>query len=303
MSEQRYRKDVIRQERSLIINARVDVTEMAELAVVFESNGIRVRSASHFIALCIHQMHMTLVEQGMIGEEDRIDSIAQAWDVLRLYHLTTKTMEKRNEKKLMMATAFENLRREGVDPAINAPHIYKQLHNRSSVTPIGKEGETTKFDIKELTKTYHELEMKERNKHDSSEQTVEEYLAEQHGMSVEEYREYVKSDEYKEEKEKAAKERAKRNKKIKSQIERNKALRVQEELEEKARVKAMKKAAKLKAECEALEEEDNKIGKIANSDEPRHLTEEELSEKGKSIEERDIKLATIDMSAPKKKDD
>lgn len=300
MSEMRYKREVVRQERSLGVNARVDVVELAEIAIAFYSLNIPMKSISHLMAMVVHQFHVALVDQDIIETEDRLDGLRVAWDVLRSYGLTTKSMEKQNEKKILMGKAFENLRREGVDPEFYAPHVYKQLHNEKSVTPVGMAGETVAFDINEMEKIYHDLERKEKEG-DKPEETDEERVARLHGMSVEDWRKMVSSSEYKEKQAKIKAEREERKRLADLQIEKNRAARRQKEIEEKARDKAMKKAAKLKAECEILEEQEKGVLEIADSNEPRPLSDEELNAKGKDIESRDRDLATIDMSAPKQK--
>lgn len=294
----RVRETVVKQERSMVVGARVDVVELAEIARVFVVQRVPVKSMSHLIALIVSQMYYAMEVNGFIKEEEKINDLGMAWKVLRAYHLTTQTMEDRNKKKLNMSRGFENLRREGDDPEFYAPSAYKQLHNRNSVQPIGNENRTINID--QLVDTYHEIERKEREeKNGESEKTQEETIAELKGMTVEEYREYINSDEHKKEVEEFMKNRESKKKSFEVKMEKNRAARAQKELEEKARLKARKKLAKQTAECEIIAEQEEKVKKVASDDVPRPLTEEELSEKGKSIEERDIKLANMDMSAPK----
>lgn len=121
----------ISQERSVSVQGRVDIVKLAEVFAAVEMQKYNVRTMSLLVSYCVDIAHSALEQNGLLDK--RMDGIGSAYYLLIDSGLMTRSMKERNEKKVHMAWGFENIRKEGGDPAIEAPGYYKMMHNHRSV--------------------------------------------------------------------------------------------------------------------------------------------------------------------------
>ena len=120
-------------ERSVPVQSRVDFITLAELALYFERLGTPPRTMSQLISWSLDHLVHGWSEAGLL---DRcIEDSEHAMEVLSVRGLLQRSMLKRSMKKIHNAIAFENLRKEGVDPRGYAPVMYDTIHNTNSVKP------------------------------------------------------------------------------------------------------------------------------------------------------------------------
>jgi hypothetical protein len=162
------RDKVIKQERSIPVQGRIDVVELADLALHFEMIGVEVRSMSMLLNCCVQTAHWALASTGQL--KVRCKRVAEAHNVLAERSLFQKGLYKRAVKKLQTAQRFENLREEGIDPRDYATTQYSILHNRKSAE-VGNISEVTKES--RADKWWEDFEKSKR----------EEMLSAQSGMS------------------------------------------------------------------------------------------------------------------------
>lgn len=123
--------DKEKRERSIPVQGRVDLVELADIAVVLSRKGFEVSSMSKLINLCVQMAHWALenTEEVMMRHE----GVSDAHRTMVEAGLYQRSMYKVGRKKLLTAMAFENLRKEGVDPITYVPHQANVLHNRHSI--------------------------------------------------------------------------------------------------------------------------------------------------------------------------
>lgn len=122
------------QEASVPVQGRVNIVNLAELVLFWESQGYFIRTMSQLVGWSIELVANELKRCEMIPEE--VDGVAEANNVLRQRNLYQNSLRKRSERKMSYALGFESLRRDGVDPKEYAPGYYKQYHNQKSVRPL-----------------------------------------------------------------------------------------------------------------------------------------------------------------------
>ena len=125
----------IKQERSLPVASRCDVVCLADLAIMLAKMDLPVYTMSALISSCVDLAHKACSDMGFFKMTH--DSLADALETLRSLGLVQKSLYERGRKKMNAAMAFENLRKEGIDPSGYVPQQYNTLHNVQSVRNIG----------------------------------------------------------------------------------------------------------------------------------------------------------------------
>jgi hypothetical protein len=125
--------ELLRQESSVPVQARVSIVDLARLAMLWESNGVPVNTMSQLVALSIGLLCQELER---VNKIEVIGSVKEAHDILTRKGLYQQSLKKRSAKKITMALGFESLREEGVEPSMYAPTYYKNMHNTHSVKPM-----------------------------------------------------------------------------------------------------------------------------------------------------------------------
>ena len=121
-------KEETRQEGSVPLAARVNVVDLANLAIFWESKGYLVRSASQLTNWSMELLVDALKTNGEIKEP--VETVNDAYNVLSLRGIFQKRMKSR---KLGVALSFESMRAEGGDPSISNPKEYKLMHPEDRV--------------------------------------------------------------------------------------------------------------------------------------------------------------------------
>jgi len=131
--------DEVKQERSIPVASRVDMVDLANLALMWESRGYTIRSMSQLVSWSISLLVDELSKADIFKE--KIETLADANKVLAYRGLYQRSMKSRSEKKIGIALGFEALRAEGRDPKEYAEGAYKTMHPDNQVkthrTPFG----------------------------------------------------------------------------------------------------------------------------------------------------------------------
>lgn len=146
----------VKQERSVPVQGRVDIVELADLAVHLEKIGLSVGSMSKLLNYSINLAHWALKSSGQLEFEH--ESVESAVVTMRAGGLYSNSMLKRGKKKLQAAMTFENLRKQGVDPATYTARQFNILHNKKSVQPGMMSAKTS-----EMVEVYSKLGQPEAN--------------------------------------------------------------------------------------------------------------------------------------------
>lgn len=122
-----------KQERSFVVQGRVDIVVLADLAVCLMNKGHIINSQSALISRGLELAHYALDNNGLM--EHKHKNVRESYDLLLGLGLMPKSMDERNRRKLHTSKGFSNLRIDGSDPSISAPQKYNSLHNAHSVEP------------------------------------------------------------------------------------------------------------------------------------------------------------------------
>ena len=121
----------VKQERSMPVNARVDVVDLAELARYWSNQGYVLRSVSQLVSWSMNLLREVLIANEQI--KPTLDMIS-ARSYLKDYGLTQPSNERRSAKKIATAIRFTQMRREGLNPKYDDPMSYNEVHNSHSVS-------------------------------------------------------------------------------------------------------------------------------------------------------------------------
>lgn len=120
----------VKVERSMPVNARIDVVDLAELAKYWSDNGHYIKSISQLVSWSINLLKEILVENNQVKPE--LDMIT-ARDYLKQRGLTQPSNERKANKKIAAAIRFTQMRKEGLNPQFDDPINYHEVHNQHSV--------------------------------------------------------------------------------------------------------------------------------------------------------------------------
>jgi hypothetical protein len=151
-----------KQEASIPVQSRVNIVDLANLVMYWESKGYSMRSMSQLVAWSISLTYEGLKASGEITEP--IDKVSDAHRLLAAKQLYQGSLRDRAFKKLGTAMRFESLREEGVDPTMYVSQQYNMVHNRNSVEPvIFNRGEPTQEELnREAERLWTEAKLKKQ---------------------------------------------------------------------------------------------------------------------------------------------
>ena len=136
----------IRQERSIPVQSRVNLVELAELDRYFMEHGQEIRTMSQLLSWGISLLIEVLEANNALTE--KFESLTEAHRYLNIRGLYQPGMMNRGRKKLGMSMGYESLRLEGVDPRWYDKNNFENIHNENSVKTFegkvvsGREDET-----------------------------------------------------------------------------------------------------------------------------------------------------------------
>jgi uncharacterized Fe-S cluster-containing protein len=125
---------MLKQERMIPVQSRVDINSLADMAVYLEKSGVDIKNMSMLISYCVDLAREVVFSNGMLDVVH--ETVSQSHETMRKKCLYQQSMMKRGGmKKLANALRLENMRIEGIDPKEYAPVQHKLVHNKHSVTP------------------------------------------------------------------------------------------------------------------------------------------------------------------------
>jgi hypothetical protein len=115
-------------EGSIPVQSRVNIKNLANLDLYWESERYHIRTMSQLIGFSMELLCEILESNGKII--NKIETVAEANQYLNERGLYQQSMKDRSFKKIGMAIAFENMREEGADPKFHASEQYHRVHRK-----------------------------------------------------------------------------------------------------------------------------------------------------------------------------
>lgn len=148
----------IKQERSIPVQSRIRLDDLAELATYWETEGFDISNMSKLVSWSISLLREVLAGNGKLPVQVRELADARRMLIERgLYKGEKDSMGRRGFRKLGTSISFESMRNEGVDPAQVVPRQYKMLHKGSSVEPFDGRVSTKGFDMEKAVEIFENI--------------------------------------------------------------------------------------------------------------------------------------------------
>jgi hypothetical protein len=118
----------VKRERSLSVQSRVDVVDLAEVMCYFNDEGVEIKTMSQLVSWSVALLREVLESNGKIVS--RFESLAEAHNYLVVRGMFQASRYKGSVKKLSRGMRFESLRAEGVDPKEYVKSEWDKSHSR-----------------------------------------------------------------------------------------------------------------------------------------------------------------------------
>jgi len=119
----------IKIERTLPVNARVNVVSLVNVNRYFKSIGYRARSMSQLVNWAVEALEEVVIDK--VGNKGMVDSLSKALAELRAEGLMQRTTETRGRAKMSYGLTAENLRVGKRDPQMVMKKRYKEVHGKN----------------------------------------------------------------------------------------------------------------------------------------------------------------------------
>ena len=129
--------DRVKQERSHPVSARIDLVNLARIALYYQTQGMHIRTMSQLVNWSVDLLCEVLIANDAL-DTSYIATLADAVNYLSVNDLIqtqTKHFTKRVQKKLSTALRYETLRDMGGEPEELDKRGHKELHRRDSIVP------------------------------------------------------------------------------------------------------------------------------------------------------------------------
>lgn len=146
--------ELIRQEQTINAQGRVNIIELADLAIALKERGIMFSNMSSLLDVIVQTAHWACKQSGYLPWEH--EGVSHALNTLKSNGLIQRSLYHRSKKKLETAIAFENLREEGINPLDYVPNQFNVMHNSSAKS--GGKIDISKDKTDEMVETYKRLE-------------------------------------------------------------------------------------------------------------------------------------------------
>ena len=113
-------------ERTMPVATRIDLVVLADLSLMMDRMGLRPNTMSGLVNSCVEIAHKACEDMGWL--EQRCDGLSDAFYTLKSQGLIQASMYRRSRVKMQNAMAFENLRKEGINPKDYVPGQYNTMH-------------------------------------------------------------------------------------------------------------------------------------------------------------------------------
>jgi len=131
----------MRRESSVPVASRVSIVDLAKMDLYWRRvENTHIKSMSQLVSWTFAALVEIVEKNGKMPEEVARD-VLSAHKYLEARGLYQRSLRKRSEGKIVTALGFENLRRQGVDPAVYSPSTHKMIHSEHSVKPFDGEVE------------------------------------------------------------------------------------------------------------------------------------------------------------------
>jgi len=129
----------VKRERSLPVQSRIDLVELANLDTYWVKQGVHMTSLSQLVSWSIDMLCDSLKGAGLL--EDRFETLNDAKKYLSMKGLRQKSMDRVGRKKYAFALKSETLRDHATLPGAGVdPRDYNTVHRATSVEPYDGRG-------------------------------------------------------------------------------------------------------------------------------------------------------------------
>ena len=129
----------VKRERSLSVQSRVDLVELANLDTYWVRQGVHMTSLSQLVSWSLDMLCDSLRGAGLL--EDRFKTLGDAKRYLSMKGLKQKSMDRVGRKKYAFALKSESLRDHATLPGAGVdPRDYNTVHRATSVEPYDGRG-------------------------------------------------------------------------------------------------------------------------------------------------------------------
>ena len=129
----------VKRERSLPVQSRIDLVELANLDTYWVRQGVHMTSLSQLVSWSLDMLCDSLRGAGLL--EDRFKTLGEAKQYLSMKGLKQKSMDRVGRKKYAFALKSESLRDHATLPGAGVdPRDYNTVHRATSVEPYDGTG-------------------------------------------------------------------------------------------------------------------------------------------------------------------
>jgi hypothetical protein len=153
-------KGEIRQEASIPVQTRANITCIAELDIYWMSEGKNIKSMSQLIGWSLELLCEILKVNERLPKI--VESVAEAHRYIDKRGLYQPSLKKRSFDKISTAIRFEGMREEGTDPGCkigeenaNVVRSYNIIHNKNSIQPFN--GQVVSDKVTKAIEIYNKL--------------------------------------------------------------------------------------------------------------------------------------------------
>lgn len=159
--------DETRKESSVPVQSRISIVDLAKMDWYWlKVEGVHMKSMSQLVSWTFTALCDILESNGKMPE-NAVKDVLSAHKYLMARGLYQQSLRKRSESRIVAALGFENLRKQGVDPAACGSTMHKVMHSEHSIKVVDRQidhggGTVTDEEWDEIGKRIAEEKEKER---------------------------------------------------------------------------------------------------------------------------------------------
>jgi len=131
--------DVTRKESSVPVQTRVSIVDLAKMDWYWlKTEGVHIKSMSQLVSWTFTAL-VDILESNEKMPKGDLDSVLGAHKYLSSRGLYQSSLKKRSEARIVAALGFENLRKQGSDPAMHGSIMHKVMHSEHSIDVVDRQ--------------------------------------------------------------------------------------------------------------------------------------------------------------------
>ena len=131
--------DETRKESSVPVASRISVVDLAKMDWHWlKVERVNIKTMSQLVSWTFTAL-VDILESNEKMPENTVKDVLSAHKYLESRGLYQRSLKKRSDAKIVAALGFENLRKQGVDPAMYGSPIYKVMHSKHSIDVVDRQ--------------------------------------------------------------------------------------------------------------------------------------------------------------------